>query len=54
MKLWKMYMYTVDFRRKLFSVKSKEILSIRGVAKRFDVGTTTITRWTKNILSKKN
>lgn len=45
-------MYSIDFRRKVFSVKAKKNLSIRAVAKHFDIGVATVTRWNKRISPK--
>ena len=45
--------YSLDFRTKVLSVKSKEGLSLVAVAKRFDVGIASVFRWSKNITPKK-
>lgn len=37
--------YSLDFRKKVLLVQEKERLSCRQVAKRFDIGLTTLTRW---------
>ncbi|SDY88054.1 Transposase [Nitrosomonas sp. Nm33] len=44
--------YTLDFRRKVLSVRKKEGLTIAEVAARFDVGVASVTRWIKNIYRK--
>ena len=41
--------YSLDFRRKVLSVRKKEELTIAQVAERFDVGVASVTRWLKNI-----
>ena len=41
--------YSLDFRRKVLSVREKEGLTIAEVAARFDVGMASVTRWVKNI-----
>ncbi|WP_430232833.1 IS630 transposase-related protein, partial [Nitrosomonas communis] len=41
--------YSLDFRRKVLSVRKKEGLTIAEVAARFDVGVASVTRWVKNI-----
>ena len=40
--------HSLDFRMKVLSVKEKENLSFRKVAKRFDVGVASVMRWSKN------
>ena len=37
--------YSLDFRRKVLSVREKECLTIAQVAERFDVGIASVTRW---------
>jgi transposase len=39
--------YSIDFRKKVLVVKEKEGLSFAKVAKRFDVGVSSVVRWTK-------
>ena len=41
--------YSLDFRRKVLSIRKKEGLAIAEVAVRFDVGVASVTRWIKNI-----
>lgn len=41
--------YSLDFRRKVLSVRDKEALSMKEVAERFDVGIASVMRWVKNI-----
>lgn len=41
--------YSIDFRRKVFSIKQKEGLSFEQTAKRFNLGKTTLVRWTKKL-----
>ncbi|WP_375326562.1 IS630 transposase-related protein [Candidatus Tisiphia endosymbiont of Nemotelus uliginosus] len=41
--------YSIDFRRKIFSIKQKEGLSFEQTAKRFSIGKTTLVRWTKKL-----
>ena len=45
--------YSLDFRRKVLSVKKKEHLSFAKVAKRFDVGLASVVRWSASIVPKK-
>ena len=40
--------YSLDFRRKVLSVRKKEGLTIAEVAARFCVGVASVTRWIKN------
>ena len=42
-------MYPLDFRNRVFSVKEKENLSIREVAKLFNLSRDTVFRWTKKL-----
>lgn len=44
--------YSKDFREKVLKIKEQEKLSIAKTAKRFDIGTTTIVNWLKNIIPK--
>ena len=48
--------YSLDLRKKVFSVKEKENLSFRKLAKRFDIGVASLLRWNKNLkpLKKRN
>lgn len=48
--------HSLNFRIKVLSVKQKENLSFRKVAKRFDVGVASVMRWSKRLkpLSKRN
>jgi len=41
--------YSLDFRRKVLSVRKKEGLSIPEVAARFDVGVASVVRWLQRI-----
>jgi transposase len=41
--------YSVDFRRKVLSVRRKKGLTIAEVAARFDVGMASVVRWSKNV-----
>lgn len=41
--------YSMDFRRKVLSVREREELTIAEVAERFGVGVATVVRWLKNI-----
>ena len=40
--------YSLDFRRKVLTIRSAENLSMAETAKRFGVGVTSIMRWVKN------
>ena len=46
--------YSLDFRKKVLSVKATEGLSFVKTSKRFRVGVSSILRWTKNSLPKLN
>lgn len=46
--------YSIDFRRKVISIKEKERLSYKATAARFDIGTTTLVRWKKQLEPKRN
>lgn len=41
--------YSLDFRRKVLSVRDKENLTISEVASRFDIGVASVVRWLKEI-----
>ena len=41
--------YSIDFRKKVLEVREKENLSMIEVAKRFDIGVTSVMRWSKKI-----
>ena len=41
--------YSIDFRRKVLSVREKEGLTIAQVAARFGVGVASVTRWIKRV-----
>ena len=41
--------YSIDFRRKVLSVRKKEGLTIAEVAARFDVGSASVVRWIKHV-----
>lgn len=40
--------YSLDFRRKVLSIREKEGLTISEVASRFDVSIASVTRWVKS------
>ena len=42
-------MYSVDFRKKVLSIRTEEQLSIRAVAARFKLSRDTVFRWTKTL-----
>ena len=44
--------YSLDFRRKVLSVREKQGLTIAEVASRFDVGVTSVVRWIKRVQRK--
>ncbi len=46
--------HSLSFRMKVLSVKEKENLSFKKVAKRFDVGVASVVRWSKNLNPLKN
>lgn len=41
--------YSLDYRKKVLSVREREGLSIEEAARRFDVGTATLTRWLRHL-----
>ena len=41
--------YSLDFRRKVLSVREKKGLTIAEVASRFDVGVASVVRWIKHV-----
>lgn len=41
--------YSVDFRRKVLSIREQEGLSIKETATRFHIGTDSLTRWLRRI-----
>ena len=41
--------YSIDFRRKVISIKEKERLSYKETSVRFGIGTTTLVRWRKKL-----
>ena len=41
--------YSIDFRKKVLSIKEQENLSLSEVSKRFGVGQASVVRWSKNI-----
>lgn len=45
--------YSQDFRDKVLKIRDDEKVSIRGLSKRFRIGTTTITSWIKQPKAKK-
>jgi transposase len=45
-------MYSLDFRRKVLSVREQEGLTIAEVAARFAVGVASVVRWVKNVQRK--
>lgn len=46
--------YSIDFRRKVLSVREKEGLTMQEVASRFDVGVASVMRWVKRVVPQKN
>lgn len=46
--------YSIDFRRKVLSVRERECLTIAEVAARFDVGVASVVRWLKQPEPKKH
>lgn len=44
--------YSIDFRRKVLSVRKKEKLTISEVATRFNIGIATVVRWIKRLEKK--
>ncbi|MEA9445989.1 hypothetical protein SK355_12500 [Candidatus Fukatsuia symbiotica] len=42
--------HSVDFRRKVLGIREKENLSIRETAKRFHIGSASVTRWLSRII----
>ena len=46
--------YSLDFRKKVLTVKAKEGLSFQEAADRFQVGKATIFRWSKRLEPQKN
>ena len=44
--------YSIDFRKKVLSVREKEGLSMAAVSQRFGVGKSSVMRWTKQISPK--
>lgn len=45
--------YSLDFRKKVLTIKKEEGLTFEEISKRFKVGKTTILRWSKNIEPKR-
>ena len=45
-------MYGMSTVRKILSIKNRENLSIRKIAKRFELSTRTVHKWEKGIISK--
>jgi len=45
--------YSIDFRKKVLSVREQEGLSIEETADRFSIGSASITRWIKEIKPKR-
>ena len=41
--------YSTDFRRKALLIKPRDHLSFEAIAKRFDVGQASVSRWSKQI-----
>ena len=41
--------YSIDFRRKVLSIKGREPLSFEAIAERFEVGKARVLRWSKDI-----
>lgn len=44
--------YSLDFRKKVLSVRAAEGLSLEAVAKRFAIGKATVMRWLKQLEAK--
>ncbi|MGG2141830.1 IS630 transposase-related protein [Symbiopectobacterium sp. RP] len=44
--------YSIDFRRKVISIREEEGLSIRETAKQFRIGPASVSRWINQIASK--
>ena len=40
---------SLDFRKKILTIKEKECLNFREVATRFHIGVASIVRWSKNL-----
>lgn len=43
--------YSIDFRKKVLTVKEKEDLTIEETAKRFDIGVASVVRWANRLES---
>jgi transposase len=41
--------YSLDFRKKVLSVKARDNLTLKAVSTRFDIGTASVSRWLKRI-----
>lgn len=41
--------YSLDFRKKVLSVKDKEELTIKETAQRFDIGVASVVRWSSRL-----
>ena len=46
--------YSLDFRKKAFSIKAKEGLTFKETAERFGVGVASFVRWTNKLEPQKN
>ena len=46
--------YSLDFRKKAFSIKAKEGLTFKETAERFGVGVASLVRWTNKLEPQKN
>ena len=46
--------YSIDFRRKVLSIREKEGLTLKEVASRFDVGVASVMRWAKRVVPQAN
>ena len=45
--------YSIDFRRKVLTIRDREGLSMEQAAQRFGIGKQTVYYWTKRLLEKK-
>ena len=46
--------YSIDFRKKVLTIRAREQMSFESVSKRFGVGKNTVFVWSKNIFPLKN
>ena len=45
--------YSIDFRKKVLSIKEQDQLTFSEVSQRFGVGQATVVRWSKNLEPKR-